>query len=205
MTSRFSRRSALALLALGLLAREAPASAQSETAEQFVTDKQVSAQTLLQRPASDARSRELSRLFEDMLDYEELSRRSLSRHWNDRTPAQRTEFVTLLRQLVERAYQTNLERTLRFVVEVTGSEVQGDATVVHTRAQSRDNRRAPAVEVDYSLRQSGGRWRVFDIHTDGVSLVANYRAQFNRIIGRDGWDGLISTMRSRAADGSSDL
>jgi len=206
MNQRFSRRLAITLLLSGVatVLGVGPARAQ-QTAQQFVEQRHASAQALLRRPANDARTRELSRLFEDMLDYEELARRSLSRHWNERTPAERTEFTTLLRQLVERAYQDNLQRTLQFEVRVISADAQADSTVVRTEARSRSNRRAPPVAIDYSLRQVGGRWRVFDIHTDGVSLVSNYRSQFNRIIGRESWSGLIARMRQRVAGGGTNL
>lgn len=206
MMKRFPRTTLLSLLFAAFLAASAGrASAQSPSAQEFVEQRQSSAQTLLRRPAGDARNRELARLFEEMLDYDELARRSLSRHWNEHSAAERTEFVSLLKQLVERAYQDNLQRTAQFEVRTLGSETQGDATVVRTEARSRSNRRAPPVQIDYSLRQVGGRWRVFDIHTDGVSLVSNYRSQFNRIIGREGWAGLISRMRARVAGGGTEL
>lgn len=205
MMSRLSRSLVLATLLAVLVGGSSRTSAQAQTAQQFVEQQQTSAQALLRRPASDARSRDIAQLFEGMLDYEELARRSLSRHWAERTPAQQSEFVTLIRQLVERGYQDNLQRTANFDVRVLGSETQGDATLVRTEARSRTNRRAPAVQIDYSLRQVGGRWRVFDIHTDGVSLVSNYRSQFNRILGREGWDGLIARMRQRVSGGGTTL
>ncbi len=133
----------------------------------------------------------------DLLDYESLSRAALATHWEAQTPAQRQEFVTLLRQLVERSYRANLQRTLSFDVRYERATAQGDGVRVETLARSRENRRAPAVEIDYQLERHGRSWKVVNLVTDGQDLVANYRTQFHRIIEREGWDGLIRRMRER--------
>ncbi len=75
--------------------------------------------------------------------------------------------------------------------------MRGQVVTVRTLASSASNRRDPAVSIDYQMMKVGNTWRVFDISTDGVSLVRNYRTQFNRIIERDGWDALIARMRDR--------
>lgn len=199
------RRTFPALLAIGLALGGSTVSAQPaatpSAAQQFVEQRQQAASQLLRRPAGEARNRQLQQVFHELLDYPELARRSLGRHWGEHTDAEKQQFTGLLEQLVERAYQDNLQRTLNFEVRFTGSEQRGDATIVHTEARSRTNRRAPAVAIDYHLRNVGGHWRVFDIDTDGVSLVANYRSQFNRIIGREGWAGLIQRMQTRVSSG----
>jgi len=135
-----------------------------------------------------------------LLDYTELSRRALGEHEARATPAQRTEFVNLLRQLVERSYQKNLESTATYEVRYVGATAAGGAVTVRTIAKSRTNGRAPEVSIDYTLHQVGGEWRVFDIATDGVSLVRNYRAQFHRLVSRDGFDALLAKMRERLAN-----
>lgn len=194
------------LLALALaVSGAAQADAQNPAAQTFVEQRQQAASTLLRRPAGEARNRELQRVFADMLDYQELARRSLGRHWNEHTEAERAQFTRLLQQLVERAYQDNLQRTVGFEVRVLGSEVQAGNTLVRTEARSRTNRRAPAVAIDYTLRAAGNSFKVVDIHTDGVSLVANYRSQFNRIITREGWAGLIRRMETRVQGGGTNL
>lgn len=143
------------------------------------------------------RSQDVTRILSDLLDYEELSRRALGPHWDQHTEAERREFVDLLRQLVERNYESNLERLLEFEVSYTGETTNADGTVVRTEARSRTERRQPPVEITYTLHLQGTSWRVFDVVTDGVSLVRNYRNQFNRIITESGWPELIRRMRDR--------
>jgi len=194
----------LALAPLAILA--SPAAAQTGPGTRYLRQRNDEVTRLLRREATtDAaraqRSQEVTRILSDLLDYEELSRRSLGTHWESHTEAQRREFVDLLRQLVERNYESNLERVLDFEISYTGETTSADGTVVRTEARSRTERRQPPVEITYTLHLQGSAWRVFDVVTDGVSLVRNYRNQFNRIITESGWDELIHRMRDRLARG----
>ena len=155
-------------------------------------------------PAEQARLRdELGRALADLLDYDELSRQSLASHWAEHSETERREFVGLLRQLVQQSYQRSLRTTLDFDIRyLSETPGQGGAVVVRTTARSRTQRRAPQVAIDYTLKRAGNAWRVSDVSTDGVSLVRNYRTQFNRIITREGWPALIQRMRSRLDAGS---
>lgn len=161
---------------------------------------------LRQPAASDAarqrRSERLRTLLNGLLDYPELSRRALGEHWEARSEAERQQFVDLLRQLVERNYEGNLERILDFEVTYERESRRGDLTVVHTSARSRSQRRQPPVAIDYAMRRVDGAWRVVDVTTDGVSMVDNYRSQFHRIISRDGWSELIARMQRRLEQGA---
>ncbi len=197
----------VSLVALAPLAGLAsPASAQTGPATRYLRQRNDEVTRLLRREAStDAaraqRSQEVTRILSDLLDYEELSRRALGPHWEGHTEAERREFVDLLRQLVERNYEANLERVLDFEVSYTAEATNADGTVVTTQARSRAERRQPPVEITYTLHLQGTAWRVFDVVTDGVSLVRNYRNQFNRIITEHGWPELIRRMRDRLARG----
>lgn len=182
------------------------AAAQTGPATRYLRQRNDEVNRILRREAStDAaraqRSQEVTRILSDLLDYEELSRRALGTHWDAHTEAERREFVDLLRQLVERNYEANLERVLDFEVSYTAETAGADGTVVTTQARSRTERRQPPVEITYTLHLQGTSWRVFDVVTDGVSLVRNYRNQFNRIITEHGWPELIRRMRDRLARG----
>ncbi len=152
---------------------------------------------MLQRNAGAARDRQLSQLLDDLLDYEALSEASLAGHWEEQSEAQRSEFVSLLKQLVERSYKANLQRTLDYRVDYESAERRGNKVLVTTSARSRENRRAPAVSIVYEMVPAGRGWRVVNVITDGQSLVQSYRSQFHRILERDGWDGLLGKMRER--------
>jgi phospholipid transport system substrate-binding protein len=204
--SFFASAVVLVLVLIPLVGVVAPASAQTGPATRYLRQRNDEVTRLLRREATtDAaraqRSQEVTRILSDLLDYEELSRRALGTHWEGKTEAQRREFVDLLRQLVERNYEANLERVLDYEIAYTSEATGADGTVVTTEARSRAERRQPPVEIAYTLHLQGSSWRVFDVVTDGVSLVRNYRNQFNRIITEHGWDELIRRMRDRLARG----
>ena len=196
-------RTLIGSLALAALLWSASAAqAQPDAAKRFLQQKHDAVMRVLRRPAGDARAAELTRMLGDLLDYEELSKRALGSHWETKTSTERERFVALLRQLVERSYQQSLERTVSFDVSYGSAEAVDGGVLVHTEARSRTNRRQPPVAIDYRLRRVGSTWKVFDLATDGVSMVQNYRNQFDRIIERDGWDGLLERMEKRLSDQS---
>lgn len=185
------------LLFAGVVPAAADAQANPAEAQAFLQGRHDALRTLFAQRPSAARNTQLSTLVSELLDLQELSRLALRDHWDSRTAAQRDEFVGLLRQLVQAQYESNLERTMNYEVTYDGADVRGDVVTVRTLARASGNARAPAVSIDYQMKKVGNTWRVFDISTDGVSLVRNYRTQFNRIIERDGWDALITRMRDR--------
>lgn len=201
------------LFCLALVAPLAPLASSTAVAQQaggpatrYLRQRNDDVNRILRREAStDAaraqRSQEVTGILSDLLDYDELSRRSLGTHWDQHTEAERREFVGLLRQLVERNYEQNLERVIDFDVSYTTETTTAEGTVVRTEARSRAERRQPPVEIVYTLHLQGTNWRVFDVVTDGVSLVRNYRNQFNRIIAEHGWPELLRRMRDRLARG----
>jgi phospholipid transport system substrate-binding protein len=195
------------IFALGLAwtAMLAPAGLQAQSASQarqFLERKHDSVMSVLrQKPSSSAarqkRADRLGQMLDGLLDYEELSRRALDEHWKERSAEERDKFVELLKQLVERSYRKNLEQTLDYQVRYQGERTEGEGVLVETTARSKSNRRAPPISIDYRLKRTGGQWRVFDVITDGVSMVDNYRNQFDRIIEKDGWNGLLERMQSK--------
>lgn len=197
----------VALAAIPSAAAPSVARAQADgPATRYLRQRHEDVNRILRRPAStDAaratRSREVTRVLSDLLDYDELSRRALGTHWEAQSEADRAEFTTLLRQLVERNYEQNLERVVDFEVTYTAESSSADGVVVRTEARSRVERRQPPVEIAYSLHQDGAVWRVFDVVTDGVSLVRNYRNQFNRIITQHDFAELLRRMRERLGRG----
>ncbi|MEM7603948.1 MAG: ABC transporter substrate-binding protein [Myxococcota bacterium] len=184
------------LTSLLCLSFSAAAEAQG-SARAFLEAQHAQANRVLERAEGPARERELTGLLNELLDYDALSQAALADHWEAQSDEARAEFVSTLRQLVERSYRANLQRTFNFDVSYENDQRRGQRVLVATMARSRQNRRAPPVSIDYTLVRDGRRWRVVDITTDGQSLVEGYRAQFNRLIEREGWDGLMSRMRRR--------
>lgn len=140
-------------------------------------------------------------VFDEMLDYAALAESSLGSEWAARTDAEKKQFTDLLKQLVRKAYERNLKKTLDFNVEYTGETESGGVITVKTRAVSKKDAREEPVEISFKLSQKGGTWLVRDIVTEGVSLVGSYRAQFTKIIKKDGFPVLLQKMKDKLAKG----
>ena len=147
---------------------------------------------LRQKP--DARRAAVRRIAEQIFDFEETARRALGRHWQARTPEERREFVGLFTDLLERTYISRIETYSGERVVYAGDTVEGKEATVRTRLVTRDGKEVP---IDYRMRRAGERWLVYDVVIEGVSLVANYRSQFNRIIQTSSYQELLSRLRSQ--------
>lgn len=133
------------------------------------------------------------------LDVEELGKRALSDHWERLEPAKRAEFMKLLRELIEANYVKGLRANLDYEVTYIGEKPKGEDVLVTTSIKTMRRGRPYTIGIEYLLRKDGSGWRTFDVITDGVGLVENYRAMFNKIIAKDGIDGLIKKMRDKLA------
>ena len=131
----------------------------------------------------------------EIFDFRELAQRALARHWQARTPAERDEFVHLFADLLERSYIGKIETySGGDRVQYLSETADGDQATVRTRIVAKSGAEIP---VDYRLHRVGDRWLVYDVAIEGVSLVANYRAQFNRIIQTSSFRGLVEKLSAK--------
>jgi phospholipid transport system substrate-binding protein len=122
--------------------------------------------------------------------------------WAKLSKAQQEQFLTLLRELIEENYVKGLRANLEYTVVYTGESADKDGNVVvATKINTQRKGRPYSISVDYVLVKEGDKLRAFDIKTDGVGLVENYRTTFNKIIDKDGFDGLIAKMKKKQAGG----
>ena len=192
----------LAILAvLGPFGPHAQDARAAEDPMVFVKTKQTQVSALLHQPPSPSREKRLAEVLDSMLDYDQLAQQSMANHWDDLTPAQRKEFTQLLKELVRRSYERNIKGILDWRVEYVGQDSDPNGVTVHTRATSKTNPREEPISIDYKLVEVSNNWRVYDIVTEGSSLVNNYRNQFNRIMQKDGFDALIRRMKTKVAQG----
>lgn len=136
-------------------------------------------------------------LVNGFLDYRELGRRSLGKHWDARTKKEQEEFVSVLRELIERNYVKQLRSNIDYEVDYREETVTGEEATVLTVVRVEKNKRVAQTEILYKLRDVDGSWLVFDIVTDGVSLIRNYRTQFNRIINKESYPALLKKMQNK--------
>jgi phospholipid transport system substrate-binding protein len=136
----------------------------------------------------------------DFLDIDALGKRALNDHWSTLTSTQQQQYMTLLRGLIEENYIKGLRANLDYDVAYTGESTNEDGNVVVTTEIKTQRRGRPhTISVDYVLIKDDGKLRAFDVVTDGVGLVENYRSQFNRIIEKEGFEGLIKRMQKKSA------
>jgi phospholipid transport system substrate-binding protein len=146
----------------------------------------------------DGRSRErraaVRKIANEIFDFGETARRSLARHWQGRTPAERDEFVQLFSDLLERSYISKVELYGGEKIQYLGDAVEGEQAKVQTKLVTKSGSEIP---IEYRMHRKGGRWLVYDVIIEGVSLVANYRTQFNKIIQTDSYQALIKKMKNK--------
>ena len=134
------------------------------------------------------------RVAEEIFDVGEMTRRILGPHWRDRTEAERAEFVALFGGVLERAYFGRISTYSGEKITVLGDAIDGDLATVRTRIVTQS---ATEIPVDYRMVRRGTRWLIYDVSIEGVSLVGNYRAQFNKIIQTSSYQVLVDKLRSK--------
>ena len=146
--------------------------------------------------SASAQRREMRLAAEELFDFNEMSRRMLGRHWSEGTPEEQAEFVRLFTDLLERSYLTALTHFPSVAITFEGESVNGPYAQVSS--QILVGRRGNA-SLEYRLLETDGRWAVYDIAVDGVSLVLGYRSQFNSILRTSRFSELLDRLRSREA------
>ena len=137
----------------------------------------------------------------EIFDFGEIARRSLGRHWQGRTDAEHEEFVSLFADLLEKSYISKIDQYGGEKIVYTGEKIESDNSVVSTKLVTKNGTEVP---IDYRLVKRGERWLVYDVSIEGVSLVSNYRTQFNKIIQTASYAELIRRMKSKQAEVSLD-
>lgn len=140
------------------------------------------------------RRSELRKIIYNRFDFTEMSKRALALNWDKRTPEEQKAFVPLFAKLLEAAYLHKIERYHdEKVVYWQESEDDGYARV-RTKIITKDNEEIP---VDYMLLHEGAKWMIYDVMIEGVSLVENYRIQFDDIIRSASYDELVNRLKKK--------
>jgi phospholipid transport system substrate-binding protein len=142
------------------------------------------------------RRAKVRKIADEIFDFSEMSKRSLGVHWQELAPGDRERFVRLFSDLLDRAYFEKIDSYNGEKVTYLAPKVERDQATVPTRVITEKGTEIP---VEYRMRQNGGRWQVYDVVIEGVSLVSNYRAQFDRIIRTASVADLLKRMEAQAA------
>jgi phospholipid transport system substrate-binding protein len=139
------------------------------------------------------RRRMLEEVIASRFDYAEMSKRTLAAHWIPLTNDQRAEFVELFKAFLSDRYAGKIEGYSGERTEYLSERLEGQYAEVRTRLVSSKTE----IPMDYRLMNKAGRWYAYDIIADGVSLVKNYRSQFDKIIRSDSYEELVRRLRER--------
>ena len=205
----------VALGAILLLPLAAPAGAQAPMHVSVSSDdatasvKTIIDQSIVvfkdrQLSAAD-REQKLRAIAESHFDFREMAKSAIGYHWKTLTPAQQAEFVPLFTTFIEDAYLSRIES---YSVEKINQQIQSsmiqfikqtstgpDYAEVFSTVVLQD--RKDPIAVNYEMRRDGSEWRIYDITIDAISVIANYRNQFNRVLNSDGYDKLVSIIRQK--------
>jgi phospholipid transport system substrate-binding protein len=138
------------------------------------------------------RRRKVRAIANSTFDWTETAKRSLARHWSARSATERKEFVTLFGDLLERSYISQIEKYGGERILYVGEQIDGERAVVKTKIITKQGTEVP---VDYRMLRRSDRWMVYDVVIEGVSMVSNYRTQFNKIIQTSSYGELVRRMK----------
>lgn len=194
---------AFAIVALALGAA-APASAATptETLKAYgdVVLKILDDPALKSTDRKHERRAAVRKVAEEVFDIGETAKRALGPHWQARTPAEREEFTQLFADLLESTYIARIDEYGGERIRYTGEKIDGDTAIVQSRVLTKKGHEAP---VDARLLRRGDKWQIYDVMIEGVSLINNYRTQFDRIIRTSSYPELVKRLRAHGQSGIS--
>ena len=152
----------------------------------------------LKGPEKEEQRRGLIRsVLDERFDWEEMAHRSLGQHWAKMSADELKEFIGLYRKLLERSYLNKVESYSGEKVVYLGDKVDGAYSAVKVKILTTKDQK---IDVEYRMKNKDQDWLVYDIFIQGVSLVNNYRAQFNSILTQSTYQQLIQRLRDKISE-----
>jgi phospholipid transport system substrate-binding protein len=185
-----------AALLVCLAATAAQAMTPTETVKARVDEAlQILSQTSATTPeAAERRRADVRRAADSLFDFTEMSRRALGRHWAERTPAEREEFVRLFTDLMARSYIGKIDRYAGESIAYLGEHVDGDEASVRSQVVTAKGSQIP---LEYRLHRVNESWTAYDVLIENVSLIGTYRSQFDRVIKSESFADLLRRLRDK--------
>ena len=137
---------------------------------------------------------QLRRVVFPLFDFQEMARRSLGRHWRSLTPGQKKDFTAIFTTFLEGSYADKINLYNGQKVVFIGEKVDGGYAQVRSTIIGRNGEE---YSVKYNLLQKGGSWKIYDLVAENISLVNNYRSQFNRVIVKSSYDELLRRLEEK--------
>jgi phospholipid transport system substrate-binding protein len=144
--------------------------------------------------AKELEKEKLRPIYERMFNDVELAKRTLAKNWNSMNAAQRQEFVQLFRQVLEKAY---IDKILAYTDEKIVFDRETMVSGSQAEVQTRIVTPSKEIPISYKVILQGSDWKVYDVVIENVSLVLNYRTQFNDILAKNTIEQLLETLRKK--------
>jgi len=145
---------------------------------------------------NDAKRRQLlKKSISAIFDYNEMAKRSLGKHWNQRSAAEKKQFSDLFASLLENSYAGKIESYNNEKIIYLKESQDGDYAELKSKVVTA---KRDEYSLDYRMLNQHGTWMVYDVVIEGVSLVSNYRSQFNKIIMSDGYSALVKKLQTKS-------
>ena len=144
--------------------------------------------------AKGAKKEKLEVIYEQMFDGVELSMRTMGGNWKKLNPAQQKEFTLLYRQILEKAY---IDKILSYTDEKIIFPKESMLSNNQAEVQTKVVTSSKEIPIFYNVILKGGTWKVYDVVVENVSLVQNYRSQFNAILAKNTPDQLLEILRKK--------
>jgi len=139
------------------------------------------------------RRNQLRKVVNERFDFAEMAQRSLAANWVKRTPKEKKEFVKIFSDLLEKSYIDKVESYQDEKINYTSESIDGNYAVVKTKIVTKNNE----IPIDYKMLKNAKGWMVYDVVIENVSLVNNYRSQFNKIISASSYNNLVKKMKAK--------
>jgi len=143
------------------------------------------------------RRQELRKAIGSIFDYSEMAKRSLGKHWNQRSAEEKKSFSELFASLLENSYASKIESYNNEKIVYLKELIDGDYAEVKSKVVTA---KRDEFTLDYRMIHQNGKWMVYDVVIEGVSLVSNYRTQFNKIITADGYPVLVKKLKTKTEE-----
>lgn len=138
----------------------------------------------------------LRRIVYPLFDFHEMAKRSLGSNWRRLNPQHRKEFISTFTALLEKTYADQIDLYDGQKVAYTGESIDANYAQVDSRIIDKNGQ---TYSVVYRLHKVDGKWKIYDVVAENISLVNNYRSQFNRVIARSSIEELLRIMKARAS------
>jgi phospholipid transport system substrate-binding protein len=151
------------------------------------------------KPAAKTKERrdQLRQILFARFDFTEMARRALGANWRRRTAQEQEEFVRLFTELLERAYTDTIESYTDEKIIYVGEKQDGNYAEVNSKILTS---KGQEFTIDYKTQVVGGEWKVYDVVVENISMVNNFRSQFNRVINNNSYEELVRRLREKQAD-----